>query len=386
MVHKDCQLQEALGRYLETTALTLRPNTVAGYRSEISHFIRHLRKEHPKILSFSELERSHVETWLRRLAQSGLRRSTKRGKIMKVRAFLERMQAWTWKEAPKDLPFSSEDIPPPDRYLPKPLSAETDRALKKYLRQRDGVAARSLVPTALLLMRATGLRCQELLDLKFDALRKISEDRWSLHVPLGKLHTERVIPVDSDTAKVVEKICSLRGNPPAVKDPETGKRVHFLITRPNGSRPHQLTLRYHLRKAEERAQLKEHPTPHRLRHTYATEMLRAGMRLPVLMKLLGHRTIDMTLRYAEVTGVDVQRAYIETMASIEKQYEMPRLTTVKKPSTRKSARAGILSHVDSLAGEFEAYRRDYAKQSGKKRIQRLVERLRRLARDFDSVK
>ena len=33
---------------------------------------------------------------------------------------------------------------------------------------------------------------------------------------------------------------------------------------------------------------------------------------------------------------------------------------VQKPTTRKSARAAILSHVDSLAGEFEAYRRDYA--------------------------
>ena len=366
--------------------MTFRPNTVAGYRYEITHFIRHLREKHPKILSFSELERSHVETWLRCLAQSGLRRSTKRGKIIKVRAFLERIWAWDWKEAPKVSLFSSEDLPPPDRYLPKPLSAETDRALKNYLQQRAWLVPTALVPTALLLMRATGLRCQELLDLKLDALRKVSEDRWLLQIPLGKLHTEHVIPVDSDTVRIVEKICYLRGNPPAARDPETGKRVHFLIMRPNGSRPHQLTLRSHLRKAEERAQLKEHPTPHRLRHTYATEMLRAGMSLPVLMKILGHRTIDMTLRYAEVTSVDVQRAYIETMASIENQYDMPGLPTVHKPSTRKSARVGILSHVDSLVAELEAYRRDYAKQSGKKRIQRLVERLRRLARDFDSVK
>ena len=86
-----------------------------------------------------------------------------------------------------------------------------------------------------------------------------------------------------------------------------------------------------------------------------------------------------------MTGVDVQRAYVETMASIENQYDMPRPPTVQKPSTRKSARAGILSHVDSLIAELEAYRRDYAQQSGKKRLQRLIERLRRLARDFDSV-
>jgi|GEM_PF-3877170 len=41
-----------------------------------------------------------------------------------------------------------------------------------------------------------------------------------------------------------------------------------------------------------------------MRHTYATTMLRAGVSLPALMKLLGHRTANMTLRYVEITQQD----------------------------------------------------------------------------------
>ena len=167
--------------------------------------------------------------------------------------------------------------------------------------------------------------------------------------------------------------------------PETGNPAHFLVMRPDGNRPTPQALRLHLRMAEKRAALKEHPTPHRLRHTYATKMLRAGMRLPVLMKILGHRTIDMTLLYAEVSGVDVQRAYANTMAAIESRYEFPHVPLSSKPSNKSAARRAIASHLDSLAGELEAFRREYAGTSNTKSLQRLVERLRRLDRDFEAL-
>ena len=45
------------------------------------------------------------------------------------------------------------------------------------------------------------------------------------------------------------------------------------------------------------------------RHTYATEMLRAGVSFPVLMKLLGHTSPEMTMRYVDVALTDLQREY-----------------------------------------------------------------------------
>jgi integrase len=45
------------------------------------------------------------------------------------------------------------------------------------------------------------------------------------------------------------------------------------------------------------------------RHTYATEMLRAGVGFPVLMKLLGHTSPEMTMRYLDVALTDLQREF-----------------------------------------------------------------------------
>ena len=50
-------------------------------------------------------------------------------------------------------------------------------------------------------------------------------------------------------------------------------------------------------------------TPHRLRHSFATEMVRLGVSLPALMQMLGHKDVRMTLRYVAVVQLDLQREF-----------------------------------------------------------------------------
>jgi integrase/recombinase XerC len=49
--------------------------------------------------------------------------------------------------------------------------------------------------------------------------------------------------------------------------------------------------------------------PHQFRHTYGTEMLRAGVSFAAVMKLLGHKNPHMTLEYLEITLQDLQREF-----------------------------------------------------------------------------
>jgi site-specific recombinase XerD len=86
-----------------------------------------------------------------------------------------------------------EDFPPPDHYLPKPLSLEADQQLQQQLRLAD-----TLEVNALRLMRATGIRISECINLPLDCLQQISE-QVALRVPLCKLHSERLVPVDEET-------------------------------------------------------------------------------------------------------------------------------------------------------------------------------------------
>jgi len=120
--------------------------------------------------------------------------------ILRDRVLVTRIReelAWT-----KGVPLltrlvRSDDIPSPDRPLPRPLTAEQDQLIQQELLRRDDVHS-----NALLLLRHTGMRIGECLDLPPDCLRRIDQDQWAIHVPLGKLRTERLVPVDSFVCRI----------------------------------------------------------------------------------------------------------------------------------------------------------------------------------------
>ena len=56
---------------------------------------------------------------------------------------------------------------------------------------------------------------------------------------------------------------------------------------------------------------------HCLRHTFATDMLNAGLRLEALQKLLGHQSIEITLRYAKLSNTTRENEYFKAMTVIE---------------------------------------------------------------------
>lgn len=68
---------------------------------------------------------------------------------------------------------------------------------------------------------------------------------------------------------------------------------------------------------------------HSLRHTFATDMLNAGLRLEVLQQLLGHRSIEITRRYARMSDTTRETEYFKAMAIIEQgvKHEPYRINT-----------------------------------------------------------
>ncbi len=69
-----------------------------------------------------------------------------------------------------------------------------------------------------------------------------------------------------------------------------------------------------------------HLTAHRLRHTFATRLLNAGMDITRIQKLLGHQYLNTTLIYARVSDTTVEADYRRAMPAIEHQ-QMPLATT-----------------------------------------------------------
>src|SRR5438045_3100664 len=91
------------------------------------------------------------------------------------------------------------------------------------------------------------------------------------------------------------------------------------------------------------------------RHTFATEMLRSGVSLPALMKLLGHSTPKMTLLYAEITQADLQREFHLARSHPRHLVPPPKLSV--PPSGPQADLPGVLHSLQAAQHVVEMFRR-----------------------------
>lgn len=374
-------LRSVLDRYLGALGVTLRPSTVGIYRYKLCAFLAFLRTHHPELRSGSALRRvPHIEGWLIHLAQRQppYANATRRQSLLVTRRFLEDLHESGRSQAPPSGLIRPEDFPPRPRYLPRPLSPEVDRALIGALRAQDQRPCR-----ALLLLRLAGLRIGELRALEQDCLVPGPGGCFTLRVPLGKLHSERVIPVSPEAAALVQALQRERGHPPAVKDPRTGRLVERLLATASGKAIDYMRLNRTLHAVAVSIGVSERVHPHRLRHTYATEMLRNGVSLPALMKLLGHRSLSMTLQYVDVSAEDLIREYSQACSKAREKYDGLKGVRIDNPLP------GTLGTVDSafdeLLARIQAIRFEHRDPRQRRKLQRLVERLRRAQRELPGL-
>jgi site-specific recombinase XerD len=63
--------------------------------------------------------------------------------------------------------------------------------------------------------------------------------------------------------------------------------------------------------------------PHRFRHTFASDMVRAGISLSALMQLMGHAKIQTTLVYVQLSAQDVYQQYARAVAQLVRRIPPP---------------------------------------------------------------
>jgi integrase len=262
----------------------------------------------------------------------------------------------------------SEDIPRPDQTLPRPLTPEDDARLQAELRARN-----DLLSNTLLLTRFTGMRIGETVDLSVDCLRHLGGEDWALHVPVGKLHNERWVPVDGEVRTLVARLRFLATLPPRSEG-------EFLLPRPKGRGVLCNQLRAALCEAAAQAGIAVHLVPHQLRHTYATTMLRAGVSLPALMKLLGHRTANMTLRYVEVTQKDLQREF--HLARQNPRHLIPLPASAAAPDPETAEAPAVLQRLDAAIRMMDLFRQQSV-SAVDKTLKLLLRRLVRIRSRFE---
>lgn len=304
-------LRPSFVAYLERKSGTCRPKTVSALATRLAHFGRFLADIAPGLESLAGLDRqTHIEPYLNSVAAAC---STKTGepvtqadqarRILAVSNFLNDIGEWEWRQAPPRRLIFSSDMPRLPRPLPRYLPIDADRRLGDALENSDY----RLAADALLLARACGLRIGELVDLELDCVHEIPGNGAWLKVPLGKLDTERMVPLDEETVALIDRIVATRSAGQPLPHPRTGRPCQFLFTH-HGKRLSQSAVRAELSRAAQAAGT-GHATPHQLRHTYATALVNAGVSLQALMTLLGHVSAEMSLRYGRLFDTTVRAEY-----------------------------------------------------------------------------
>ena len=171
-----------------------------------------------------------------------------------------------------------------------------------------------------------------------------------LKVPLGKLDTERMVPLDDETLDVLDRIVARRTPGRPLPHPRTGRPTEFLLTH-QGRRVSAQALRDELARTAQAAGLAT-ITPHPLRHTYATALVNAGVSLQALMQLLGHVSAAMSLRYGRLFDTTVRAEYERalTQAKAALTTAPPAGAPAPRPSSDGSASAGAPLPLADITG------------------------------------
>jgi site-specific recombinase XerD len=364
MIQTPPNLEQLLEAHIQTLVLTLGPSSVDHYRSTARRFLAYLRATFPQLRRLSQLRRDpHLLGWFRSLSkqQPPLSNKTRIEHLIRLRRLLDDLAA-NGHSLQSPL-IRREDFPPEPHYLPRPLSPQEDQLLQQELLRTDDLYA-----NALLLMRASGIRIGECIHLTLDCLRQLGTEQWALHVPLGKLHTERLVPADTEVRRIIERILTLRSSVPLARFTNS---QGFLLPRRGARYALVQTLLAALARAAQRAGCFTHVTPHRLRHSFATEMLRLGVSLPALMQLLGHQDIRMTLRYVQVTQQDLQREFHQARQNAAHPHRLPAL-----PKDIPSAGLpGIRQALGAARHLLKMYRHQLGNEKTRRKLQRLDKRL-----------
>jgi integrase len=358
-------LASVFDRAVDSLCAALGPESTRQYRGTVRNFLNYLGAAHPEVTSLDQLRREpYLLGWMSRLRSQvpPLATSSYINRLIALRALLIEL-AWTEQLPQLVRLIRREDIPHPPQRLARPLTAQQDQLL-----QQEFVRRNDLGGNAFLLIRHSGMRIGECADLSFDCLRSTGPDQWAIHVPLGKLKTERMVPVDSLVVTVVQRLRFFRSLDPR---PPDGR----LLARRGSKHALVRQLRRYLHQVCHSLGLSARIVPHQLRHTYATEMLRAGISFPALMKLLGHTSPDMTMLYVEVALNDLQREFQQARSK-------PRHLVPQPKTSFALTRTGLDGVIDSLQAAqhaLEMFRRALPIGAARSCLDRLSNRLTKIA-------
>ena len=246
---------------------------------------------------------------------------------------------WQWEDMPDRPLLLDSDRPKMPLSMPRYIPDEELARLMKAVRALLCPYQRA----ALLIARWSGARRDEIARLSLNCLDAYPDGTPRLHLPVGKMKRERVVPVNTEAAEAIRQVQTLRQEEcdRGFRDTQTGMLTRYLFVR----RGKRLSVDYLFADALERAcqtaglltpDGRPTVTAHRFRHTVGTQLAERGVRTQTIMSVLGHSTASMSMIYAQISDKEVLKDY---------QAVLGPGASIAGPSA-EILRSGQLSHDD----------------------------------------
>jgi integrase/recombinase XerC len=271
-------------------------HTLRAYSDDTARFLAFLTGYHGSKVTLATLQKlkpADVRAFLTARRSEGLGPQGVQRAVAAIRSFYRYLERENLADGAAVRAVRSPKLP---RTLPRPLSEEhAARAIEEAGEENvPWLAARNAA--LITLLYGTGLRISEALSLK----RGDAPLGETLTV-IGKGRKERAVPVLAAVREAIDAYVKLCPFAPA-------KSAPLFVSRrgnPMSAREAQ-ALMQHLRG---RLGLSPSATPHALRHSFATHLLRNGGDLRAVQELLGHASLSTTQKYTEVEGARVLAVY-----------------------------------------------------------------------------
>lgn len=285
------------------------PQTVRGYRIDLTQFLAFVRRTHPEAseaISLDWIDPLTVRAFMGSLRSRGLSPRTLARRVAALRSFCQfccRRGLLSWNPARL--------VTTPKLPRPLPPHLTVDQAFQLLATPQGGSPIPIRDRAILELFYASGIRVGELVDLAvedMDLEQRLAKVR-------GKGRKERIVPIGRPAVEALKAYLaareSLRGGKivgMAGSARLGGRRTPLFLNRRGGqltSRSVERLLEKYLKKSG----MGKAITPHGLRHSFATHLLQAGADLRVIQELLGHARLSTTQRYTHVNLDQLMAVY-----------------------------------------------------------------------------
>ncbi len=299
-------MQEQIEAFLEYLEVERRfsQHTVAAYRNDLGQFLSFVESlgaaERPR--GWGNVTRDHIIGYILEMREREYATSTVARKVAAARSFFafQVEQGYLRKDPTAEL-----DSPKVEKHLPSAMTPdEVDRLLETPATNTPtGLRDKAILE----MLYATGIRVSELVALDVNDL-----DTTAATVRcVGKGNKERVLPIYEQALAVIKQYTT-SARPKFVQtsdQPSADENALFLNRR--GQRLTRQGLWLIIKHYVEQAGIRATVTPHTLRHSFATHMLRGGAGLREVQQMLGHASIATTQIYTQVTRDHLRQAYDE---------------------------------------------------------------------------